>query len=171
MDIGIISVRYARALLKSALDAKLDQQVYQEMQLLAKSFVEVPELRHTIDNPMLAKDKKEMLLLTAIGGDGASALSKAFVALVLKEDRENMIQFMANSYVTMLIGANSEQLMLDVQGRIRISDKLLQFANLTTTVVMAGSVRMAKLWNPEAYAEESSGDLADFNAALDMLEA
>ena len=101
MDIGIISVRYARALLKSALDAKLDQQVYQEMKMLAKSFVAVPELRHTIDNPMLAKDKKEMLLLTAIGGDGASALSKAFVALVLKEDRENMIQFMANSYVTL----------------------------------------------------------------------
>ena len=61
--------------------------------------------------------------------------------------------------------------MLDVQGRIRISDKLLQFANLTTTVVMAGSVRMAKLWNPKAYAVESGGDLADFNAALDMLEA
>ena len=101
MDIGIISVRYARALLKSALDAKLDQQVYQEMQLLAKSYVEVPELRHTIDNPMLAKDKKETLLLTAIGGKKASALSKAFVALVLKEDRENMILFMANSYVTL----------------------------------------------------------------------
>jgi F-type H+-transporting ATPase subunit delta len=101
MDIGIISVRYARALLKSALDAKLDGQVYQEMQLLAKSFVEVPELRHTIDNPMLAKEKKEMLLLTAIGDNKASALTKAFVGLVLKEDRENMIQFMANSYVTL----------------------------------------------------------------------
>ena len=101
MDIGIISVRYARALLKSAVDAKLDQQVYQEMQLLARSFVEVPELRHTIDNPMLAKEKKEILLQTAIGGDSASPLAKAFVALVLKEDRENMIQFMANSYVTL----------------------------------------------------------------------
>jgi len=101
MDIGIISVRYARALLKSALDQKLDQQVYQEMQQLAKSYVEVPVLRHTIDNPMLAKDKKEMLLLTAIGGSQASELSKAFVALVLKEDRENMIQFIANSYVTL----------------------------------------------------------------------
>ena len=101
MDIGIISVRYARALLKSALETKLDEQVYQEMQLLAKSFVEVPELRHTIDNPMLAKEKKEMLLLTAIGDDSASSLAKAFVALVLKEDRENMIQFMANSYVTL----------------------------------------------------------------------
>jgi len=101
MDIGIISVRYARALLKSALDVKLDQQVYQEMLLLAKSYVEVPELRHTIDNPMLDKEKKEMLLTTAIRGNSASALSKAFVALVLKEDRENMIQFMANSYVTL----------------------------------------------------------------------
>ncbi len=101
MDIGIISVRYARALLKSALDANIDVQVYQEMQLLAKCYIEVPELRHTIDNPMLAKEKKEMLLLTAVGGDGASQLSKAFVALVLKEDRENMLQFMANSYVTL----------------------------------------------------------------------
>ena len=101
MDIGIISVRYARALLKSALDQKLDEQVYQEMQLLAKSYVEVPELRHTIDNPMLAKEKKELLLLTAVGGDQTSVLSKAFVALVLREDRENMIQFMANSYVTL----------------------------------------------------------------------
>jgi len=102
MDIGVISVRYARALLKSATDAKLEEQVYQEMLLLAKSYVEVAELRHTIDNPMLGKDKKEMLLLTAIGGgEQASALSKAFIALVLKEDRENMIQFMANSYVTL----------------------------------------------------------------------
>ena len=101
MDIGIISVRYARALLKCALDARQDQQVYQDMQLLAKSYVEVPELRHTIDNPMLAKEKKEALLLTAVGGDQASTLSKSFVALVLKEDRENMIQFMANSYVTL----------------------------------------------------------------------
>ena len=36
---------------------------------------------------------------------------------------------------------------------------------------MAGSVRMAKLWDPKAYAVEAGGDLADFNAALDMLEA
>jgi hypothetical protein len=36
---------------------------------------------------------------------------------------------------------------------------------------MAGSVRMAKLWNSEAYAEESQADLSDYNAALDMLES
>ena len=101
MDIGVISVRYARALLKSATDAKVEDVVYQEMQLLAKSYVEVTQLRQTIDNPMLSKDKKELLLVTAVGGDNASPLSKAFIALVLKEDRENMVQFMAYSYVTL----------------------------------------------------------------------
>jgi len=101
MDIGVISVRYARALLKSAVDANIEDSVYQEMMLMARSFVEVPELRQTIDNPMLSKDTKEALLLTAAGGKEASRLSQAFIALVLKEDRENMIQFMANSYVTL----------------------------------------------------------------------
>jgi len=101
MDIGVISVRYARALLKSATDAKLEDGVYQQMQLLAKSYVEVPQLRQTIDNPMLSKEKKELLLTTASGGAQALPLTKAFIALVLREDRENMIQFMANSYVTL----------------------------------------------------------------------
>ena len=100
MDIGVISVRYARALLKSALDAKIEDKVYLEMQTLAKSYLEVPQLRLTIDNPMLSKDKKEMLLLTAVGTE-PSPLVKTFISLVLREDRENVMQFIANSYVTL----------------------------------------------------------------------
>ncbi len=100
MDIGVISVRYARALLKSATDQKLEDAVYQEMQLMAKSYVEVPQLRQTIDNPMLSKDKKESLLLTSVGGT-PTALTRAFIGLVLKEDREPVMQFIANSYVTL----------------------------------------------------------------------
>ena len=100
MDIGVISVRYARALLKSATDAKIEDAVYAEMQQLARSYVEVPQLRFTIDNPMLSKDKKEALLLTAVG-QKPSDLTKAFVQLVLKEDRESVMQFIANSYVTL----------------------------------------------------------------------
>ena len=85
MDIGVISVRYARALLKSATDAKIEDAVYTEMQQLAKSYVEVPQLRFTIDNPMLSKEKKEALLLTAVGKK-PSELTKVFIQLVLKED-------------------------------------------------------------------------------------
>ena len=95
MDIGVISVRYARALLKSATDAKIEDAVYTEMQQLAKSYVEVPQLRFTIDNPMLSKEKKEALLLTAVGKK-PSELTKAFM-----EDRESVMQFIANSYVTL----------------------------------------------------------------------
>ena len=100
MDIGVISVRYARALLKSATEAKIEDAVYTEMQQLAKSYVEVPQLRFTIDNPMLSKDKKEALLLTAVG-EKHSDLTKTFIKLVLKEDRERVMQFIANSYVTL----------------------------------------------------------------------
>ena len=94
-------MRYARALLKSATDNKIEDRVYQEMMQLAHSYIDVPQLRQTIDNPMLSAENKEKMLIIAAGGDSISPLTKAFIGLVLKEDRENMIQFMANSYVTL----------------------------------------------------------------------
>lgn len=100
MDIGVISVRYARALLKCATELKMQHQVYHEMQTLTQSYIQVPQLRFTIDNPMLAKEKKEMLLNTAAGGN-ISDLTKRFIALVLNEGRESTINFMAASYLTL----------------------------------------------------------------------
>ena len=67
------------------------------------------------------------------------------------------------------IGSVSEQLTLDVQGRIRVSDKLLQFANLTTTVAMVGSVRLIKLWNPSALGSGDSVDQTAFGKAAKEL--
>lgn len=105
MDIGVVSVRYARALLKAATGAGLDDKVYAEMQTLAKSYIDVPSLRHTIDNPMLSKDTKRALIVTASGGGkkkkGLTPLTASFIDLVLRADRESMVQFMANSYVTL----------------------------------------------------------------------
>ena len=100
MDIGVISVRYARALLKAAIAAQLEDSVSHDMTTLAKSFVDVPQLRQAIDNPMRSKEKKRGLLATAAGGS-AVGLTLTFIDLVLKEDRECLIQFMANSYVTL----------------------------------------------------------------------
>ena len=77
MDIGVISVRYARALLKSATDQQLEATVYKEMMTVAKSYLEVPQLRQTIDNPMLSKDKKEVLLLTAAGPNPCALTKRA----------------------------------------------------------------------------------------------
>lgn len=100
MDLGLISVRYARALLKAGMDAKLEDEVYKEMQLLSDSYIKVPELKFTIDNPMLSKEKKGDLLIAAIDGKPCE-LTKTFLRLVLKEEREGMMQFIANSYITL----------------------------------------------------------------------
>ena len=100
MDLGVVSVRYARALLKSAVNMHLENQVYADMQTLAASYIEVPQLRFTIDNPMLVKEQKLQLLETACGNK-PSDLTKRFLQLVLDEGRESTLQLMANSFVTL----------------------------------------------------------------------
>ena len=65
MDLGIISTRYARALLKGAKGTELETQVYHEMMTLAKSYADVPALRQAIGNLDAQRGH-----LTADVGDG-----------------------------------------------------------------------------------------------------
>ena len=95
MDLGVISVRYARALLKGAVAGNQEDEVYRDMQILLQNYIAVPELRLTI-----AKEKKQEVLEIA-SGKNVTLLTKHFIALVLKEDRETALQFMAASYITL----------------------------------------------------------------------
>lgn len=100
MDIGVISVRYARALLKGATAQKQEDELYARMQTLLGSYQEVVTLRQVIDNPMLKKDKKREILEVAAGGN-ANELLTNFFSLVLKEGREGLLIFIANAYITL----------------------------------------------------------------------
>lgn len=100
MDLGVISVRYARALLKSATLEGQEDSIYEDMKCLSQSYIEVPELRFTIDNPMLSKENKQMVIETACGSK-PNELTKKFITLVLKERRGEALQFMAASYITL----------------------------------------------------------------------
>jgi DNA-binding transcriptional regulator/RsmH inhibitor MraZ len=80
--------------------------------------------------------------------------------------REKALFDPALNQVLQTIGSNSEMPPVDGQGRIRISDRLLQFANLTTTVAMLGAVRMIKLWDPAALAPADKVDQAALRDAL-----
>ena len=82
--------------------------------------------------------------------------------------REKALFDPAHAPLLAKIGASSEMPALDVQGRIRISDKLLQFANLTTTVAMVGAVKMIQLWNPAALAPADEVDQEGLREALMM---
>lgn len=68
------------------------------------------------------------------------------------------------------IGENSEMLEFDVQGRIRISDRLLAYAKLKGAVVMKGAVRMATIWPAEETPAESAVDVAKLGAAMAKLQ-
>ena len=85
---------------------------------------------------------------------------------LLDRIREKALFDPALNRVFQVIGSMSEQLDLDVQGRIRISDKLLKFANLTTTVAMVGSFRMIKLWDPAVLTPSDTVDATELDAAL-----
>ena len=80
MDVGLISVRYARALLKAGIEASVSDRVYSDMLTVTESYAKVPQLKATIDNPMLSRQQKEDLL---------------------KEGRERIMQFIANSFITL----------------------------------------------------------------------
>lgn len=70
-----------------------------------------------------------------------------------------------------VIGQNTEQLALDVQGRIRISDRLLRFAGITGKITFVGAVTYGEVWaseNRPAEGDVDQGALGDALAALDF---
>lgn len=115
-------MRYARALLKASLDAGVEDKVYSDMQILAQNYITLPELRKAVDNPMLSKELKEQLLVAAVGNNPCD-ITRSFLGLVLKEARESILQFMANSYVT-----------LYRKQKNIISAKLITAANVTKSI-------------------------------------
>lgn len=93
-------------------------------------------------------------------------MPKAEMDTLLDTIRAKALFDPALNRVYQVIGSMSEQLDLDIQGRIRISDKLLQFANLKTTVAMVGSFRMIKLWDPAVLGPQDSIDIGELDRAL-----
>ena len=100
MDIGIISMRYAKALLAYAREHKAERVVYKELKALSQSFETHPALKKTLDNPVLPAEVKLKLLCSAVSDTcDVSEQYKRFMQLVLKERRENFLQFMCMTYI------------------------------------------------------------------------
>lgn len=98
MNAGIISMRYAKALMNYAQENQMEDKVYKEMQILSKSFVEFSDLRVAIDNPMLQLGEKTSLIRNAAGIKVSEEFSR-FIELVLKERREKYLQSMSLMYI------------------------------------------------------------------------
>ncbi len=68
------------------------------------------------------------------------------------------------------IGEHSEFLSLDVQGRIRIRDGLLDFAGLADQVVMIGAGLKVQLWSPALRPEPQRVDQEGLARAFETVE-
>ena len=99
MNTGVVSRRYAKALLAYVKEAGTEDKVYEEARRLAASFAEVPGLRQAVDNPVLDARTKLGLLREGAGGKGVSKELMRFFTLVLEERREKFLQFMMWSYI------------------------------------------------------------------------
>ncbi len=102
MDIGTVSVRYAKALLKYAIELHEEDTVYEEMDLLAKVYLSAPQLRQMIENPAISAEEKLEIFRKAVGNTPSKATA-SFLNLIIEKKRTMMLQFIANSYVDLYL--------------------------------------------------------------------
>ena len=98
MYIGIISIRYARALLTFANDTHQAPSVYPEALTLYRNVQEIGELRRLMDEPILTREEKLDILTKASGGNVSDTMNK-FLTLVLKNKREKFLMYILQSFI------------------------------------------------------------------------
>lgn len=102
MDIGIVSIRYAKALLQFAIENQEEDKVYEEMSFMAEIFIKIPALQKAMSNPSLTKEQTTELLNNACGTDIVlSKSTKRFNQLVVSKKRANLMMFIAYAYITL----------------------------------------------------------------------
>lgn len=98
MNVGIVSIRYARALLKYSIEKKIEDRVCVEVQSLVDSFTRQRSLYKALENPILTiKDKIELIKLA--GGGNVSDAFVRFAELVLHQRRENYLHTIGLVYL------------------------------------------------------------------------
>ena len=97
MNNGKISIRYAKALLSSAKEAKVEEQVYSEMTTLDSAFAQIQLLKQAMTNPTLTKEDK-IKLLNSVFNNKASKLTQGFINLVVENGREDYFHIIALSF-------------------------------------------------------------------------
>lgn len=98
MNIGVIAKRYAKALLKYAIEEQCEEVVYHETQRFIDIYRQMPELREILDNPLLASaDKVDAICRSA--AENVSMVFRKFAALVVSRRRASIMLFIAHDYI------------------------------------------------------------------------
>lgn len=96
MNVGVVSMRYAKALLAFAKENGAESEVYGCMKNMLLAVEVLRELPVLLRAPSLtARERVELICRVA----GSSPLIERFAALIVKEQREELLPLIANSYM------------------------------------------------------------------------
>lgn len=98
MNTGLISSRYASALLDFATSYGQEKDVYDRMMTLSEVYMQVPQFRLALASTTISRANKKKLLFASIGGNVPTSLNK-MTDLIFKNEREEVIQYIALRYI------------------------------------------------------------------------
>lgn len=91
-------MRYAKALFAYAKEQGVEDAIYRNMLQLMTTLQQVKELAAMLAAPTLSKDERVRLLCSAVD---SSAVYEDFMRLVVDEERESLLIFIAHCYVSL----------------------------------------------------------------------
>ncbi|MDL2290113.1 F0F1 ATP synthase subunit delta [Paludibacteraceae bacterium OttesenSCG-928-F17] len=115
MDLGILSLRYARAIYEYAHEKGVEKEVYDDLSRLIANFKNYPVLEQIMQDPTMSAENKVQILQTACGMSVTEATQKA-IYLIVENNRNTYIQSIARMYL-----------------EVYRKDKGIQYATLTTS--------------------------------------
>ena len=100
MDVGVLAVRYARALLDYALSRGVAEDVYSVSAVLLRCFADNPALSRTLEDPLLSRQEKLGLLGSAVEAEGdVKDVMDRYFSLVVDKRRESYLASSLRSYM------------------------------------------------------------------------
>lgn len=100
MHTEVISRRYATALWTYARKKRAEHRIYREMTALAHNLETVPGLRVILCDPIVSDSRKRSLLCDSAGGNASKTFSR-FIALVIRNKREENLYVIGLIYLDM----------------------------------------------------------------------
>lgn len=98
MNTGIISMRYAKALLAYSKEQGLEEATYMNMLQLLHTLVVIKEFPTLLRAPSLSKKERVELLCSAVE---STPVFENFARLVVDKERESFLLFIAHCYVSL----------------------------------------------------------------------
>lgn len=147
MNIGIISARYAKALYDYACKMGVEDEVYREMESISAVFVKLPRLREALVNPVISRNDCMKLITVAAGGTLCEP-TKRFIALIYRHRREEMLQFVAVSYIRLYRDSKNIHVLKFVTA-VPVDSKVEEKMRRLVNSGMDGEVEFEKVVDPE----------------------